>query len=198
MEPARLNPFRSEQVERLAFRFQAGWDWSRLIESLASLDWRAAIVGPHGAGKTTLFGELAQRLAGERRPVQSIRFNDESNLVERWRAWFRLRTLDPTILILLDGAEQLPWWEWLVWKWQTRRLSGLLITTHLPGRLPCAYRCETSEELLADLVGELDSETEGEQRIATSRETYQACAGNLRDALRRLYDQRSHICVVKR
>lgn len=198
MEPARLNPFRSERVEQLAFRFQADWDWSRLIESLASLHWRAAIVGPHGAGKTTLFGELAQRLAGERRPVQSIRFHDQSNLRERWCALKELRKLPPSTVVLLDGAEQLPGWEWLVWKWQTRRWSGLVITTHSRGRLPCAYRCETSEELLADLVGELDSATAASLGIAATRETYRACAGNLREALRRLYDQRNQTGVLDR
>lgn len=197
MEPARLNPFRSERTESLAFRFKAGWDWARLIEALAARNWRASIVGPHGSGKTTLFAELAQRLAGERRSVQSIRFNDESNLVERWRSWFRLRTLDPTILILLDGAEQLSGWEWVLWKWQTQRLSGLVITTHSPGRLPCAYRCETSEELLAELVGELDSTLAAGLGIATTRKTYRECAGNLREALRRLYDQRNHVALAQ-
>lgn len=107
MEPARLNPFRSEQTERLAFRFKADWDWQRLAGSLEGLNWRASIVGPHGSGKTTLLGELAHRLAIARTPVHSIRFHDESKLRERWRALAELRKLDWSTILLLDGAEQL-------------------------------------------------------------------------------------------
>lgn len=64
MIPARLNPFRTERVERLPFRFADGWHWERLFAELKSRGFRAAIVGPHGSGKTTLLEQLGERLVG--------------------------------------------------------------------------------------------------------------------------------------
>ena len=68
-------------------------------------------------------------------------------------------------------------------RFRTRRAGGLVITSHRPGLLPTLFECETSPELLAGIVGELaGSEVEAGELWARHR-------GNVRDALRELYDQ---------
>ena len=58
---ARENPFRTECVHRVRYRFVDG-TWDGLMARLKKLDCRAALVGPDGSGKTTLLDELAPRL----------------------------------------------------------------------------------------------------------------------------------------
>ncbi len=68
-------------------------------------------------------------------------------------------------------------------RFRTRRAGGLVITSHRPGLLPTLYECETSPELLAGIVEELaGEELDSEEVLARHR-------GNIRDALRELYDR---------
>src|SRR6185436_15582003 len=55
------NPFAVRRVLAIRYRL-SGETWEGLLERLAALRYRAAIVGPHGRGKTTLLEDLAPRL----------------------------------------------------------------------------------------------------------------------------------------
>jgi hypothetical protein len=176
MLPARDNPFRSERLDTLAFRYPAGLDRAALLVRLAALGHRAAIVGPEGSGKTTLSREL------------------ERGLTERYRVWRitqrrgdrrlarRLPRLGHDDFVILDGAEQLAPLSFWRLRRQTRSAGGLLVLSHRPGLLPTLVATETSQALLDELVAELTPA--------------QACTvgllarhgGNIRDALRALYD----------
>jgi hypothetical protein len=176
---ARENPFRSDRLLGLRYRLSET-EWEVLIERLAALGNRAAIVGPRGSGKTTLLRDLAERLA-VRHTVLNIRLNDVTPSIP-WRTW---RMLGDHDYVLLDGAERLGPSAWLAFSAATRNSSGVVITTHAPGRLPTLRECATSPELLAALVEELLGE-----RPDWLDETalFERHRGNLRDALRALYD----------
>jgi hypothetical protein len=55
---ARDNPFAVERVLGIHYRPQDG-TWDDLLARLTALDYRAAIVGGHGTGKSTLLDDLA-------------------------------------------------------------------------------------------------------------------------------------------
>ena len=98
-----------------------------------------------------------------------------------------LRRLGPGDCLLLDGAELLGRLAWLRLRQQTRTAGGFVITTHTPGLLPTLITCETTPGLLGGIVLDLlGSEADGLR--PTPEELFDRHRGNLRDALRQLYD----------
>ena len=73
-------------------------------------------------------------------------------------------------------------------KRKTAHAAGWIVTVHQPSLFPTLYECRTSPEMLAWLVGEI---TEGERTLDApiAKELYEKHGGNLRDAVRELYDQ---------
>jgi hypothetical protein len=178
---ARDNPFAVHRVLRERYRLDAP-QWDTLLARLEALRWRAAIVGPHGSGKTTLLEDLAERLSTRDWQIVLVRLSRERCTVPGDLA---PATFGPRDMILVDGAEQLslPAWWWL--RWQTRRAGGLIITTHASGRLPVAWRCETSARLLRNLATSLGVEIAPSQ----AADLHARHRGNVRAALRELYDR---------
>lgn len=176
---ARDNPFASDRVEGLRYRLPAGLTWDQLLERLAALRFRAALVGPHGRGKTTLLEELAPRLAARGFRVRTVTLRQEERKVD----WSRLRGLGPDDILLLDGAELLGRIAWLRVRLSCRRAGGLIVTSHRPGLLPTLLECGTTPELLSDLVRELTGE-----EVETG-ELFDRHGGNLRKAFWELYDR---------
>ncbi len=187
---ARDNPFATERVLRLRYQFRNATNdgWPALLTRLKSMHYRAAIAGPHGSGKTTLLEDLGQQLQEQGFQLHSIFLNEQDRtypieFVRRVRGG-----LTQNDIILFDGCERLGPLNWRRFRWQTRHAGGLIITTHRPGRLPLLRRCETDPELLDDLVrrlwgnGVLPARTD-------IRRLYEAHCGNLREALRELYDK---------
>ena len=183
---ARENPFRSDRVLQFHYRLQ-GESWESLLARLERLNYRAAIVGPEGTGKTTLLGDLAARLAAKGFTLKPLTLTRERRVFrpERLRPFFS--GLAPPDVVLLDGAEQMGQLAWYRFNRACRRAAGLVITTHHPGRLPTLIECSTDPDLLQWIVGELL----GEQAAAwrdTAERLYLAHDGNLRDVLRAMYD----------
>ena len=181
---ARDNPFSSDRVLSVRYHPQ-GWDWPALMTRLADLDYRCAIVGPEGRGKTTLLEDLGERLRAEQGfDVKWLRLSREQPRFDRH--WLRTSFAGVTRrnVLLFDGAEQmgrLAWWGFLR---KTRAARGLIITSHRSGLLPTLARCDTSPELLEAIVRELVGCTE---RLPV-RELFNQYDGNVREALRHLYD----------
>jgi hypothetical protein len=176
------NPFAVQRVLEIRYRLPPGLTWEDLLDRLAALRWRAAIVGPHGHGKTTLLEDLAPRLEGRGFRVRPISLREAHPRLDREDRAL-LRSLGPQDILLLDGAEQLGWFSWMGVRLRTRRAGGLVITSHRPGLLPTLFECETSPELLASIVGELVG---ADVEIG---ELHAQHGGNIRDALRELYDR---------
>lgn len=172
---ARLNPFNSGRVERLPYRFLDGNE-QQLLARLREMRFRGALVGPEGSGKTTLLELIASNLPG---------FGLEP-------VWIRLRRDEPAVLplptlgarqaLLVDGADALPATRWLRLRYRARSAGGLLITSHRDGMLPALIHCRTTPGLLRELVASLAPSP------ASIEEVYSRHQGNIRNALRELYD----------
>jgi hypothetical protein len=173
------NPFRSERIDGLEFVPQDA-TWDELLARLEALGRRAAIVGPEGSGKTTLIERLAGAVPGG--AIVRLRGGE----ADPYRAAIRqLSTTSGTVF--LDGAEQLGTVAWWRFERRVRRAPGLIVTTHLPGRLPTLVECTTSPTLLRHLVARLapdDSQT----LDPILDDLFELHQGDIRSCFRSLYD----------
>lgn len=90
-------------------------------------------------------------------------------------------------VILFDGAEQMSRLEWQFFKARSKEAAGLVVTSHDRGVLPSLKECTTDPELLDDIIAEL-LEAESAKIVDASIELHGRHNGNLRDALREMYD----------
>ncbi len=180
------NPFATCRLESLEFQLE-GMTWSDLSERFDALGRRAALVGNHGAGKTTLAEQLAGRWQQAGWRVHLVRLTRERPRIGRADWTTSLGRLGLEDRVVLDGAEQLTWWRWRRFLRRTRRAGGVLVTTHRPGRLPTLYECRTDVALLKRLVGQL-APTLDPRAGGGVEELFERHHGNLREALRELYD----------
>jgi hypothetical protein len=183
---ARDNPFRTDRVLRVRYKLR-GLAWPELLRQLEQLSYRAAIVGPHGAGKTTLLEDLEPMLARRGFKIKKLRLDDEHRAFDRGFFNDLCRGLNRRDAILFDGAEQLSWWARRRFERRTRTAGGLIITSHRAGWLPALIECRTTAELLGEIVDEILQGATHPVRNLTP-ELFQKHEGNLRDALRELYD----------
>jgi hypothetical protein len=190
---ARDNPFNAERVLRIRYELPDG-DWDGLLARLAAFGYRAAIVGPHGAGKTTLLEDLQERLDARGIPSIPLRLDSSQpnfapGVLDRCFA-----RVTPSHVICLDGAEQLTPLAWLAFKGRTRAARGLIITSHRAGLLPTLIECRTTVHLLDRIVSRLLAASPHERpdvtpaNLPSPNDLFQRHQGNLRDALRELYD----------
>ncbi|MEI8379807.1 MAG: hypothetical protein WCJ09_06745 [Planctomycetota bacterium] len=205
---ARDNPFSVSRVLELRYKFhsQADQGWTSLLSRLEGLRYRAAIIGPHGSGKTTLLEDLGSRLVEQGFRTHPVFLNRQERAYPHDFVARTVGKLSSRDIVLLDGCEQLGLPDWWRFHWQMRHAGGLVVTTHRAGRLPVLWRCQTNPELLFELVRRLidshrfdnpvdnfDGNTPPEfPAVPTLTETHQLFQyhrGNLRDALRELYDR---------
>lgn len=186
---ARDNPFTTERVLRIRYALPDD-DWPGLFARLEQQRYRAAIIGPHGSGKTTLLEDLQEQLTARGVPVMSLRLNTTKPSFARAELAACFATVTPDHVICLDGAEQLTRFGWASFAHRARRARGLIITSHQAGLLPTLHTCATTEHLLEDIVARLLTPALRGQAAAlpTSRDLFARHRGNLRDALREMYD----------
>ena len=183
---ARDNPFASDRILQIRYRPQTG-SWDQLLERLAQMDYRAAVVGPEGTGKTTLLEDLGDQLALRGFTAKPLRLDEEQPEFEPDFLDEFFAAVTPRDLLMLDGAEQMGRLAWFQFRRRARAAGGLVITSHRPGRLPTLLECATTPALLAEIVTDLL----GSERAVAAldlRELHERHAGNLRHALRELYD----------
>lgn len=186
MTPARDNPFATDRV--LACRYEPqGWTWDELMVRLRGLRYRGAIVGPHGTGKTTLLEDLRSYLDEAGVPTIHLQLWADKRRLGR-EDWSRLDAARRArAVVLLDGAEQLRPLRWLHLLVRVRKCRGLVVTLHRAGRLPTLVQTTTSPALLRRIAMTLDPAHD----LPDAPDLHTRHAGNLREALRELYDRRA-------
>ena len=182
---AKNNPFSVERIRAIRYRFLSG-SWAEFLTLLEANRYRGAIVGPEGSGKTTLLEDLAPVLASKGLHPRVVRLSrgreiDTRELFE----WLGVPRKDQVMLV--DGAEQLGLWSWWLLTRRCRRAGGLIVTSHRLGRLTTLVRCSTTLDLLGEIVTELADDATVPR--AEVQRLYIECRGNLRDALRAMYDR---------
>src|SRR5688500_14871545 len=159
------------------------------MERLEALNRRGAIVGPHGSGKTTMLEDLAERLEAAGLETIFVRLDLVTPSLSLRRLGELSRRMTRSAVLLIDGADLLPRWQWLYLKWSTaRRGGGLVVTSHRPALLPVLHHSTTSPALLREVVAEVITPEPIPPTVDIDR-LYSAHQGNLREALRGLYDQ---------
>ncbi len=179
---ARDNPFSTDRVLKIRFRPQ-DTAWPALLARLEALNFRAAIVGPEGSGKTTLLEDLKPVLEARGLEVHFLFFNRQN----RRLLSFKDTVFGPGDAILCDGAEQLSRRDWRRLKSLALGAGAFVITSHRAGLLPAWIETSTSPALLREIAAQL-GEILGEEAAG---DLWARHEGNLRHALRELYDRRA-------
>lgn len=183
---ARDNPFRVERVHTFRFR-PLGLGWDEILDRLHGMQFRGAVVGPEGSGKSTFLEDLRNRLNAAGHTTLWLQLRRDTRRQARTLVREMLARSTPQDLLLIDGAEQIGPLTWRRLALRTRHQAGLIITVHQPGRLPSLLECATSLPLLVAMVCELAPEyldllTPSLPRLFAQHE------GNLRLCIREIYD----------
>ncbi len=192
---SRSNPFSVRFVQPGVLEWMAsdeGMQVSVLRDRLiADCQSRGAILGPHGAGKSTLVHHL---LSGWGGPFARLQ------LRRRESPWGRVRQVLPGMgrgqLLVLDGFEQLSPLARIHVRWSTRRRGvGLLVTSHRTCGVTVLARVEPGPELVWRLVRNrldaagvaLSGEAMRDLEHRTGR-LLRVHGGNVREVFMALYD----------
>lgn len=196
MIPARDNPFASHRVESLKYRYP-GFNFDDAVAQLEQMQWRAAILGPHGTGKTTLLLELHRYLQSST--------NERSDSTRIWlvpldrssrnQQWFELlEECSPQQILLVDGIERLSWSRRLqllslcpTWIRQSSLPKSIVVTTHRPVGLPVWLHTTSNSSTMEELLLELHP-TASPETIDQARKLFTTRRGNIRDVFWKLYD----------
>lgn len=177
------NPFRAAAIHALPYQ-PTSLTLPQILSKLKSLNYRAAITGPHGTGKSTCLKQLNNQLLASNFQTLQLTLN-QSNPKFNPAQLTQLNSLTPNHILLLDGAEQLSPLKWRKFLKSTTHLAGLIITTHKPHRLPTLFTTTTSLDLLTSLTQQLTPLTPQLQQNLP--QLFNKHAGNIRDIFHELY-----------
>jgi len=183
---ARNNPFRTDRVLAVRYRL-CDETLNDLLERLQKMGFRGAIIGPNGTGKTTLLEDLEPALCALGFRIKKLRLDDEKRSFAKVFIKDFFADLTAQDFILFDGAEQMTTIDWQLFKFKSKKAGGMLITAYRKGLLPTLKECETSPELLQEIISDLLGGASSESSSSTT-ELFHRHRGNIRVALREMYD----------
>jgi len=183
---ARDNAFTVERIEQIRYKPQ-GTTLDELLVRLEKMSYCAAIIGPEGSGKTTLLEDIGTALERQRRRIKNVFVNDSSPMT--WQSSRELfMQIQPGQIVLVDGADSIARATWQALKRGVlRRAGGLVVTAHKTGLMPTLIKCSTTPELFSKIVSEITNDEHGIARALLDK-VYHRNKGNIREALRELYD----------
>ncbi|MBB6428962.1 hypothetical protein [Algisphaera agarilytica] len=178
----RDNPFRSGCVDALEYASPTGESFEQIVTRVRNAGFRGALVGPHGHGKSTLMQALA-----ELDPPADAEHHDIIQIMPDGTNMHAVKHAlgSDADRLFVDGYDLLPWRL----RWKLARRPGVLVTSHRETKLPTLLRCETTPALLEGLVERLSPEVCGALGHEAIMELHARHGGNIRNALRELYDR---------
>ena len=194
---AHENPFRTERIESL-LTFRPEWigeSWDGILDRWDSLGRFAAIVGPHGSGKTTCLESLSALLRSRGHSVQHLK-------VHSFRAG-DLPRVRPESVVLLDSvglcstaSRVYGWTRWGFWgelQHRIKQCAGLIEVRHQRGFRPVLLRTRTTPGMLGNCIRAVH--TSHGLSDAEVAKLFRRHRGNLRSALRECYDRETNRAV---
>lgn len=180
------NPFRSELIQRIPIRLGPG-GWPESLDRLRRLNFRAAIVGQKGSGKTCLLEQLSGQLSQNfDLPCQLVGLSADK-AEHSQQLDLAVGASSNGAVILLDGIERLSFLHRNRVFRKTLAGPGLVVSVHRKCRLPTWIRFRTSLSLMKRLLDDLDVATP--EVLAAGDQAFRDSRGNIREAFRLLYDQ---------
>jgi hypothetical protein len=186
------NPFSSRYVRpgAIPFLFDADLSAESLVARLRDAGWRGEVIGPHGAGKSSLVQTLLPALQVAGRKPELIQLHAGARRLPA--SWRELAALPAGAVIVVDGYEQLSRWT----RFRLARLCaksgyGLVVTSHTPMGLPTLYEFGVRRAAAHAVVEWLLRDRRVSANPITASdidEAFDACGGNIRETLFRLYD----------
>lgn len=186
---AKDNPFSSDQIESLPYRFTEG-NWETFIEKLAENNFRGSIIGPEGSGKSTFLQTLSEELS--ERGFDCTLHAYVPGFGKDPIAFVRLLSsqANSETVVLLDGADHLPKSAFTMLERLSRHWKGLVVTSHEKVLIQELWRCETDPVLFEQLVSALTSSHSLKNQAANA---FEHASGNVREAFLSLYDRASEL-----
>lgn len=193
---------------------------AQLADRFHELGGRCQLTGPHGSGKSTLLEHLIPKLGQVvHREIACERLSEHAQTTEAFAGvphcdkqaicWFSLRRGYSVMnslkrflhsqpfcgILVVDGAEQLGWWQRkrLV-QWSRSNGAKLLLTAHRDLGLPDLWQTSVSISLAQLVVRQAYLNALGHTRVPNVIEETQWALllskhkGNLRECLMELYD----------
>ena len=185
---ARNNPFAVQRTDAIPFDFSETpfEDIASFYRHAKAFNFRGAIRGRHGNGKTTLLCDLSRYLKDQEIDCELALLPRETKLQQQAVEKLTRRGIDGAI-ILVDGIERLPFIDRLRLIPRSKSFAGFIATTHYIGRLRTLVRCGTSEQTLMAILRSLNMDQA--DVVAAGKPLVSKHRGNLRSVLRELYDQ---------
>jgi hypothetical protein len=213
------NPFATcwTKPGALAYHFNSGQDAEQLIKQLAASEWRGAILGLHGSGKSTLIETLKPVLLAAGLEIRTICLRDAQRSlptklltdsfprgatgsaggcvpVAHTISWCA-----PRILLIIDGYEQLGRVQrWRLHRRCRRASIGLLVTSHLPTGLPTLITLAPDLSLVQKLVDSLRKHAPTPITPNDVAASHASCGSNVRELFFDLYDRHEQLRIGER
>jgi hypothetical protein len=182
---ARNNPFSTGRTTNLPYIFSDGNCIEDLCRKFGELNYRGAIVGPKGCGKSTLMREMRDVLSQEN-IIHYVYVNDSEPLARNEQKRIEA-ALCPGSIVLLDGADMLGYRQWKCFKREVCKCAkGMLIISHKSGLLPTLIECSGDLTVFKRFAAELLPYHQFDESFLNS--VYDKCKGNIRACFRILYD----------
>ena len=188
-----------EEVHKIRYEFSDD-NFISLISTWRSLGYRGAIVGPKGHGKSTLLQDLKQKIQAGISPELATLPVSLLKLTEQRRKFCQSQIEELSVtaqqngIVMLDGAEQLSFWNWRKFQAIIQPCKAAIITTHRPQRMRTVWRCRTTVKLLERILHKLLQEYNFSHPVLLNscEKLFHKHRGNIRECLREYYDLWAH------